>query len=70
MRTVLIGLGVGLGLSLAVGWLLKDALLGAAFDARALVLAPLALAATAFLAVAFPVFRASSLDLITVLRDE
>jgi hypothetical protein len=30
----------------------------------------LALAATAFLAVAFPVFRASSLDLMTVLRDE
>jgi predicted permease len=70
MRTVLIGLGVGVGLSLAVGWLLKDALLGAAFDPRALVLAPLALAATAFLAVALPVFRAASVDPMTVLRDE
>jgi ABC-type antimicrobial peptide transport system permease subunit len=59
MRTVLIGLGVGV---------LKDALLGAAFDPRALVLAPLALAA--FLAVALPVFRAASVDPMTVLRDE
>jgi predicted permease len=70
MRTVLIGLGGGVGLSLAVGWLLKDALLGAAFDPRALILAPLALAATAFLAVALPVFRAASMDPMTVLRDE
>jgi predicted permease len=70
MRTVLIGLGVGVGLSLAVGWVLKDALLGAAFDPRALILAPVALAATAFLAVALPVFRAASVDPMTVLRDE
>jgi len=45
-------------------------LLGAAFDARALVLAPLALAATAFLAVALPVCRAASMDPMTVLREE
>ena len=70
MRTVMIGLGVGVGLSLAVGWLLKEALLGAAFDARALVLAPSALVATAFLAVVLPVFRAASVDPMTVLRDE
>jgi putative ABC transport system permease protein len=70
MRTVLIGLGAGVGLSLAVGWLLKDALLGAAFDPRALVLAPLVLVATAFLAVALPVFRAASLDPMIVLREE
>jgi hypothetical protein len=49
MRTVLLGLGAGVGMSLAIGWLLKDALLGASFDPRALVLAPLALAATALL---------------------
>ena len=55
---------------LAVGWLLKDALLGGAFDARALVLAPLALAATTFAAVALPVFRAASVDPMTVLREE
>jgi hypothetical protein len=70
MRTVLMGLGVGVGLSLAIGWLLKDVLLGAAFDPRALVLAPLALAATAFFAVALPVLRAASVDPMTVLRDE
>jgi putative ABC transport system permease protein len=70
MRTVLIGLGAGVGLSLAVGWLLKDALLGAAFDPRALVLAPLVLVATAFLAVALPVFRAASVDPMIVLREE
>jgi predicted permease len=70
MRTVLIGLGAGVGLSLAVGWLLKDVLLGAAFDPRALVLAPLVLVATAFLAVALPVFRAASVDPMIVLREE
>jgi ABC-type antimicrobial peptide transport system permease subunit len=70
MRTVLFGLGTGVGLSLAVGWLMKDALLGASFDPRALVLAPLALAATALLAVVLPVFRAASVDPMTVLRDE
>jgi len=70
MRTVLIGLGAGVGLSLAVGWLLKDILLGAAFDPRALVLAPLVLVATAFLAVALPVFRAASVDPMIVLREE
>jgi len=70
MRTVLVGLGAGVGLSLAVGWLLKDVLLGASFDPRALVWAPLALAATALLAVALPVFRAASVDPMTVLRDE
>ncbi|HEV7502366.1 MAG TPA: FtsX-like permease family protein, partial [Vicinamibacteria bacterium] len=70
MRTVLLGLGVGVGLSLAVGWLLKDVLLGAAFDPRALVLAPLALAATAFFAVTLPILRAASVDPMTVLRDD
>lgn len=70
MRTVLIGLGVGVGLSLAASWLLKDALLGSAFDALALVVAPLLLAPTAFLAVALPVFRAASLDPMVVLREE
>jgi hypothetical protein len=70
MRTILIGLGAGVGLSLAVGWLLKDVLLGAAFDPRALVLAPLVLVVTAFLAVALPVFRAASVDPMIVLRDE
>jgi ABC-type antimicrobial peptide transport system permease subunit len=58
------------GVSLAIGWLLKDVLLGASFDPRALALAPLALAATALLAVALPVFRAASVDPMVVLRDE
>ena len=49
---------------------LKDVLLGGAFDPRALMLAPLALAATTLLAVALPVFRASSVDPMTVLREE
>jgi predicted permease len=70
MRTVLAGLGIGVGLSLAFGWLLKDALLGAAFDPLALVAAPLALAATALLAVSVPVFRAASVDPMIVLREE
>lgn len=70
MRTVLIGLGAGVGLSLAVGWALKDVLLGGAFDPRALMAAPLALAATTLVAVALPVFRASSVDPMTVLREE
>jgi hypothetical protein len=48
----------------------EGALLGASFDPRALVLAPLVLAATAFLAVALPVYRSASLDPMTVLRDE
>lgn len=70
MRTVLVGLGAGVGLSIALGWLMKDALLGASFDPRAPVLAPLALVATSFLAVAVPVFRAASVDPMIVLRDE
>ncbi len=70
MRMVLIGLGLGLALSLAVGWLLKSALLGAAFDPVALVIAPVALSATAFLAVAFPVLRAASVDPMVLLREE
>jgi hypothetical protein len=70
MRTVLTGLGIGVALSGVVGWLLKDALLGGAFDVRALIVAPLALAATAFVAVALPVFRAASAEPMTVLRDE
>jgi putative ABC transport system permease protein len=70
MRTVLVGLGAGVSVSLAIGWLLKDVLLGASFDPRALAWAPLALAATAFFAVALPVFRAASVDPMTVLRDE
>jgi len=70
MRTVLAGLGAGVGVSLAVAWLMRDALLGSSFDPRALVWAPLALPATAFLAVALPVFRAASVDPMTVLRDE
>jgi ABC-type antimicrobial peptide transport system permease subunit len=47
-----------------------EALLGASFDPRALVLAPLVLAAAGLLAVALPVFRAASVDPMTVLRDE
>jgi len=70
MRTVLTGLGAGVALSLAIGWLMKGALLGAAFDPFALVVAPIALAATAFLGVALSVFRAASLDPMIVLRDE
>ena len=70
MRTVLVGLSAGAGLSLAVGWLMKDVLLGASYDPRALVLAPLALAATALVAVTLPVFRAASVDPMIVLRDE
>jgi hypothetical protein len=70
LRTVAIGRGLGLALSLAVGALLKSVLLGASFDPLALVVAPAALAATAFLAVAFPVLRASSIDPMVVLREE
>jgi predicted lysophospholipase L1 biosynthesis ABC-type transport system permease subunit len=70
LRTVAIGLGLGLALSLVVGALLKSALLGASFDPMALVAAPTALAATAFLAVAIPVLRASSVDPMVVLRQE
>ena len=70
MRTVLVGLGAGVALSVALGWLLKDALLGAAFDPKALVVAPLALAVTAFFAVILPVFRAASLEPMILLREE
>jgi predicted permease len=70
MRTVLVGLGAGVAISLALAWLLKDAILGTAFDPRALVVAPLVLAATAFFAVILPVFRAASLEPMVLLRDE
>jgi ABC-type lipoprotein release transport system permease subunit len=49
---------------------MRDALLGVSFDPRALILAPLALAVTAFLAVTLPVLRAASVDPMIVLRDE
>jgi predicted permease len=70
MRTVLMGLGVGVALSLGLGFLVKSALLGAAFDPIALVVAPAILAATALLAIALPVFRAASLDTMAVLRED
>jgi len=70
MRTILIGLGIGVGLSLLIGWALEDALLGAAFDPLALVVAPLALFAAALLAVVLPVLRAASVDPMIVLRQE
>jgi ABC-type antimicrobial peptide transport system permease subunit len=70
MRTILIGVGAGLALSLVVGWLLKHAVLGAAFDPIALVVAPTVLASTALAAVAWPVFRATSVDPMLVLRED
>ena len=70
MRTVLVGLSIGGALSVAVGWALREALLGTTFDPLALLVASLALAATAFVAVVLPVFRAASLDPMVVLREE
>lgn len=70
MKTVLTGLAIGSALSLLAAWPLKAALLGAAFDPVALVVAPIALAATALVAIAWPVFRAASVDAMVVLREE
>jgi putative ABC transport system permease protein len=70
MGTVLAGLGAGVGLSLVVGWLLKDAFLGASFDPLALVAAPVALAATALLAVTLPVVQAGAREPMNLLREE
>jgi len=70
MATVLVGLVVGFASSLAVGWLLKSVLLGAAFDPVALAMAPAALVATALVSVILPASRAISLDPTVVLRDE
>jgi ABC-type antimicrobial peptide transport system permease subunit len=70
MRTVVVGLGLGVGASLGVGWVLKRALLGATFDPTALVVAPLTLAATALVAVVLPVVQATAVDPMVLLREE
>ena len=70
MRMVGIGLGLGLATSLILGWLLKDALLGAAFDPLAFAVPPLVLSVAAVVAVGLPTFRAASVDPMMALRNE
>jgi ABC-type antimicrobial peptide transport system permease subunit len=70
MRTIALGLAAGTAIALSVGFLLKAVLLGAAFDPVALVVAPCLLSATAAAAIAWPTFRATSVDPMTLLREE
>jgi predicted permease len=71
LRPVLIGLGVGLGLSLAAGRLVRSLLIGVgAIDPLTLVIVSVALVATALGAMMVPVRRALSVDPVVVLRSE
>jgi putative ABC transport system permease protein len=69
MRAVAFGLGLGILASLGAGYIVKEALLGTAFDPSALLVAPLLLAATSLLAASVPALRSTRVDPAVVLRE-